>query len=106
MIDPPPHYTTLPRVSHLITAAYGTKTNPRNIENPNYAPYKDSLSDLVNFPVPGGSLSAQQQYNFWLTKATLDKRGLSKREADAAYTDGYSDAEQSESEINSPVVLH
>ncbi|KAI0793566.1 hypothetical protein C8Q74DRAFT_1243143 [Fomes fomentarius] len=94
MIDPPPHYTTSPRISHLVTAAYGTKTNSRNIENPNYAPYKDSLSDLVDFPVPDGSLAAQQQYNIWLTKETLDLHGLSRRAADAAYTDGYSDAEQ------------
>lgn len=93
MIVPPPAYSTPLHVRHLIASAYSTRFNSRNLEVDHYTGYDDSLSELVRFSIPDGTLAARQQHNFWLTKEIVDLHELSRTDADAAYHDGYSDVE-------------
>ncbi|KAI0715900.1 hypothetical protein C8T65DRAFT_738337 [Cerioporus squamosus] len=75
-------YVTSRCVRHAISAAYSTKLNPRNLEVDYYPPYTHSFSDLVDFEFDG-ALTVRQQYDIWLSKATLDLYKLPRQVFDS-----------------------
>ncbi|RDX43602.1 hypothetical protein OH76DRAFT_1487747 [Lentinus brumalis] len=75
-------YVTSRRVCHAISAAYSTKLNPRNLEVDYYPPYTHTFSDLVDFDFHG-ALTIRQQYDIWLSKATLDLYKLPQQAFDS-----------------------
>ena len=91
----PRKFETPEYISDLIASTYSANYNPRNIENDCYTAYTQTMAELVKkvSTSAGGTMSARQQHNFWLTRAAVDPLDLPRNEGAAAYPDGYSDTE-------------
>ncbi|KAI0738770.1 hypothetical protein C8Q80DRAFT_208747 [Daedaleopsis nitida] len=59
------------RIKDNIAHAYSTYFNPRNLEAYWYPPYILTISDVFDFVVPNGSLSAVQQFYLYLASQRL-----------------------------------
>ncbi|KAI0808309.1 hypothetical protein C8Q74DRAFT_1232636 [Fomes fomentarius] len=78
------------RIKLLITTAYSTFHNSRNLEVEYYTAYMLTLDEVAN--IPGhGALIARQQPTMWLSKENEEL--LPREELIARYRDGYSDDE-------------
>ncbi len=78
------------RVRTLISTAYSTFHNSRNLEVEYYTAYMLALDEVANIP-DHGTVIARQQPNLWLSKESEDS--LPMEEIIARYPDGYSDDE-------------
>ncbi|TFY50947.1 hypothetical protein EVG20_g11240 [Dentipellis fragilis] len=96
-------FTSPQHVKDTVTGAYSTTYNPRNLEEPLYTPFRDTMDKVIQFTPPSGSLSARQQHNLWRAKEVVDIDYLPMQEAKAVYPDGYSDDEDSECGIGARV---
>ncbi|KAI0794623.1 hypothetical protein C8Q74DRAFT_1249797 [Fomes fomentarius] len=101
IVRPDHAYTTSELVCAALSAAYSTGLNQRNLEVDWYTAHNYTFIDLVNFPLePGTSLLVRQQYNVWLSKASLDIRRLTAEEVAEALGKLSDDAAEVESNDN------
>lgn len=101
IVRPDDAYITSELVRAALSVAYSTGLNQRNLEVDWYTAHNYTFIDLVNFPLePGTSLLVRQQYNVWLSKASLDIRRLTTEEIAEALGKPSEDAAEVESNDN------
>ncbi|TFY71591.1 hypothetical protein EVG20_g1424 [Dentipellis fragilis] len=87
-------FTSPQHVKDTVTAAYSTTYNTRNLEEPLYTPFHDTMDKLTDFPTPlGGTISVRQQHNLLCSKEVVNLGDLPAQEAKEVHPDGYSDNE-------------
>ncbi len=90
-------FTSPQHVKDTVTAAYSTTYNTRNLEEPLYTPFRDTMDKLTDFPTPlGGTISVRQQHNLLCSKEVVNLGDLPAQEAKEVHPDGYSDNEPGE----------
>lgn len=97
----PPPFKSSERIQDCITIASSYELNPRNIEKPWYPAFTQTLSDLVDFPTPIGTLSAAQQHPVSISSLDLVRLGL-RHEPDPNETEDDEDEDDGDSTDEEP----